>query len=80
MSELRDEVREHVSHIRREINNLSLDAPDFPLQWAKIVGMVIFVNQMQVGYNPTTGSGTSATTTPQLKCPSCGVMHTLTLT
>lgn len=76
MSEVRGEVREQFHRMKQEIDAVSPDAADFPLQWAKIVGMLGYLGT-QIAYVPRTPSST--TTAPTLTCPSCGATHTLTL-
>jgi hypothetical protein len=84
--ERRELIEQGLAEITTQIGRLRPGAPDFPLQWAKIVGMVSYMGS-QASYVPTSsgpglgsglGSGTT-TTAPTLKCPNCGLTHELTL-
>jgi hypothetical protein len=64
-------LEEMIDRIKREVDSLSPNAPDFTLKWAN---MVELVNYTAVSYVPT-NSRISAT----LECPNCQAKLTLTL-
>jgi hypothetical protein len=71
------EVQEKIYHVKQELETLSADAAYFPLQWARIVGMVTDIST-QIAYISHI-SDTSTAVAPTLTCPICGSTHTLTL-
>jgi hypothetical protein len=82
-----DDIQDLVGQLKDEVAQLNLDAGFLPLQLAKIVGMVNYINAQMIRYTPqsqsggttTTTAGSSATAGPTIWCPHCKANRTLTL-